>query len=177
LKETSSSDQLQEKIINIARVAKVVKGGRRFSFSALVVVGDGQSKVGFGVGKANEVPDAIKKAADQAKKNMVSVAQFQGTIPFDVIGKYGSARVIMNPAQKGKGIIAGGSVRAMCELAGLQDIVCKIHGTKNHQNVVRATIDGFNQLITIDDYAAERRGKAIADVLQLKHAPKVKKEK
>jgi small subunit ribosomal protein S5 len=160
------ADGLQERVVNIARVAKVVKGGRRFSFSALVCVGDGKSKVGFGVGKAGEVPDAIRKAAEQAKKNMMHVPQHEGTIPFDVIGHYGSAKIIMNPAKKGKGIIAGGSVRIMCELAGLQDIVCKVHGTKNHQNVVRATADGFGQLVTIDQYASERRGKTAADVQQ-----------
>lgn len=161
----ASADGLQERVVNIARVAKVVKGGRRFSFSALVVVGDGKSKVGFGVGKASEVPDAIRKAAEQAKKGMYSVPHYEGTIPFDVIGRYGSAKVLMNPAKKGKGIIAGGSVRIMCELAGLQDVVCKVHGTKNHQNVVRATLDGFMQLVTIDQYAA-RRGKAAGDVWQ-----------
>lgn len=160
--------------MNIARVAKVVKGGRRFSFSALVCVGDGKGKVGFGVGKAGEVPDAIRKAAEQAKKNMLFVPQHEGTIPFDVIGRYGSAKIIMNPAKKGKGIIAGGSVRILCELAGLQDIVCKVHGSKNHQNVVRATAAGFKQLVTIDEYAATRRGKSPSDVLQKRETGKKK---
>lgn len=167
-REEQNSDGFQERVVNIARVAKVVKGGRRFSFSALVVVGDGKDQVGFGVGKAGEVPDAIRKGAEQAKKNLISVAHFEGTIPFEVIGKYGSARVLMNPAKKGKGIIAGGSVRILCELAGLQDVVCKVHGTKNHQNVVRATYNGFQQLINAEEYARERRGKPVGDVWQRK---------
>lgn len=176
-KENASTDGLQERVVHIARVAKVVKGGRRFSFSALVVVGDGKSNVGYGVGKAAEVPDAIRKAAEQAKKNMMEVVKDEGTIPFDVIGRYGSAKVLMNPAKKGKGIIAGGSVRIMCELAGIQDVVCKVHGTKNNQNVVRATADGFKQLMTIQTYAAIRE-KSAQDVLQKKHeaaAPKASK--
>ena len=164
-RETSSSaEPLQERVVNIARVAKVVKGGRRFSFSALVIVGDGKAKVGYGVGKAGEVPDAIRKGAEQAKKNMISVPHAGNTIPFSVIGKYGSSRVLMNSAKKGKGIIAGGSVRVICELAGVQDIVCKVHGTKNHQNVVRATIEGFQQLMTIGEYA-RHRDKEIGDIL------------
>ena len=162
----SDENALQERVVNLARVAKVVKGGRRFSFSALVVVGDGKSKVGYGVGKANEVPDAIRKGAEQAKKRMKEVAKNDGTIPFEVIGRYSSSKIMMSPAKKGKGIIAGGAVRVMCELAGLEDVVCKIHGTKNNQNVVRATADGFDQLITIDEYAAQRRGKSQSEVMQ-----------
>lgn len=160
-----SQDAFQERVVKISRVAKVVKGGRRFSFSALVVVGDGKEKVGFGVGKAGEVPDAIRKGAEQAKKNLVSISQREGTIPFEVVGQYGSSRVVMNPAKEGKGIIAGGAVRVICELAGLRDVVCKVHGTKNHQNVVRATMDGLLQLVTIDEYA-KRRSKPVGDVLQ-----------
>lgn len=163
----ASADGLQERVVNIARVTKVVKGGRRFSFSALVVVGNGVDSVGYGVGKAGEVPDAIRKGAEQAKKRMVKVPQFEGSIPFEVTGRFGSSRILMNPAKKGKGIIAGGAVRAMCELAGLQDIVCKVHGTKNHQNVVRATYEGFQQLINIEDYAV-LRGKQVGDVWQRK---------
>jgi small subunit ribosomal protein S5 len=155
-------------------VAKVVKGGRRFSFSALVVVGDGKGSVGFGVGKAAEVPDAIRKASEQAKKGMLKIHQNEGTIPFDVRGHYGSAKILMSPAKKGKGIIAGGGVRVMCELAGIQDIVCKVHGTKNAQNVVRAAADGFRQLLTIDEYAA-LRGKSVADVYQKRETPKKEK--
>lgn len=149
-------DGLQDRVVHIARVAKVVKGGRRFSFSALVVVGDGKEKVGFGLGKAGEVPDAIRKASEQAKKNMVKIANVEGTIPYDVIGKYGACSVVMNPAKKGKGIIAGGAVRVVTELAGIRDIVCKVHGTKNSGSVVRATINGLLQLATIETYAARK---------------------
>jgi small subunit ribosomal protein S5 len=152
----TTEDLFQDRIINIARVAKVVKGGRRFSFRALVVVGDGKDKIGFGIGKANEVPDAIRKASEQAKKDLLEVPKVNGTIPFDVVGKYGSASVLMYPAKKGKGIIAGGPVRTMVELAGIQDIVCKVHGTKNHSNVVRAVIDGLQQLMTAQQYVALR---------------------
>lgn len=155
-REAKEAEPLQDRVVHIARVAKVVKGGRRFSFSALVVVGDGKDKVGFGLGKAGEVPDAIRKASDQAKKNMVRVPTVEGTIPFEVVGKYGACSVIMNPAQKGKGIIAGGAVRVITELAGIRDIVCKVHGTKNAGSVVRATLDGLQQLMTIEQYAAQK---------------------
>lgn len=161
-------DGFQDKVVNIARVAKVVKGGRRFSFSALVVVGDGKEKVGFGLGKANEVPDAIRKGSDQAKKTLITVRKNGGTIPFEVIGRYGSAKVLMYPAKKGKGIIAGGAVRIIAELAGIEDIVCKVHGTRNQQNVVRAVIDGLEQLESIEEYAG-RRGKEAVDVFQARH--------
>ena len=160
-------EALQDKVVNIARVAKVVKGGRRFSFSALVVVGDGKEKIGFGLGKANEVPDAIRKGSDQAKKTLISVNKNGGTIPFEVIGRYGSAKVLMYPAKKGKGIIAGGAVRIIVELAGIEDIVCKVHGTQNHQNIVRAVFDGLNQLESIETYAA-RRDKEPGEVLQVR---------
>lgn len=149
-------DGLQDRIVHIARVAKVVKGGRRFSFSALVVVGDGKEKVGYGLGKAGEVPDAIRKASDQAKKNMVRIPHVDGTIPYEVVGRYGACSVVMNPAQKGKGIIAGGAVRILTELSGIRDIVCKVHGTKNPGSVVRATIDGLLQLQTLEQYAAAK---------------------
>ncbi|SME88799.1 30S ribosomal protein S5 [Pseudobacteriovorax antillogorgiicola] len=162
-------DNFQDRVVNIARVAKVVKGGRRFSFSALVVVGDSKNKVGFGLGKANEVPDAIRKGSEQAKKSLITVRKNGGSIPFEVVGRYGSARVLMYPAKKGKGIIAGGAVRIICELAGIEDIVCKVHGTRNQQNVVRAVVDGLSQLENIEQYAA-RRGKEAADVLQVRHS-------
>tara|TARA_B100001094_G_C18055751_1_gene732394 strand:- start:208 stop:762 length:555 start_codon:yes stop_codon:yes gene_type:complete len=160
-------DTLQDRVVNIARVAKVVKGGRRFSFSALVVVGDGKDQVGFGLGKANEVPDAIRKGSDQAKKGMCVVKKVGGTIPYQVIGRYGTAKVLMLPAKKGKGIIAGGPIRSMMELAGIEDVVCKAHGTKNHSNIVRAVMDGFSQLEAIEDYA-HRRGKSVEEVYQAK---------
>jgi small subunit ribosomal protein S5 len=154
--EGADGDALQDRVIHIARVAKVVKGGRRFSFSALVVVGDGKERVGYGLGKAGEVPDAIRKASDQAKKNMVKIQSTEGTIPYDVVGRYGACSIVMNPAQKGKGIIAGGAVRIITELAGIRDIVCKVHGTKNSGSVVRATINGLLQLQTIEQYAADK---------------------
>ncbi len=164
-RDRGEGDGLQDRVVHIARVAKVVKGGRRFSFSALVVVGDGKERVGFGLGKAGEVPDAIRKASDQAKKNMVKIPTVEGTIPFDVVGKYGACNVVMNPAQKGKGIIAGGAVRIITELAGIRDIVCKVHGTKNPGSVVRATIEGLLQLSTIEDYAL-RKGVALEGAQQ-----------
>jgi small subunit ribosomal protein S5 len=163
--ERESSDGFQDRVVHIARVAKVVKGGRRFSFSALVVVGDGKERVGFGLGKAGEVPDAIRKASEQAKKNLYKVQMVDGTIPFDVVGRYGSCSVVMNPAKKGKGIIAGGAVRVLTELAGIRDIVCKVHGTKNSGSVVRATIDGLMQLERIEEYAL-KRGAAVETAQQ-----------
>lgn len=166
--ERDNQEGLQDRIIHIARVAKVVKGGRRFSFSALVCVGDGANKVGFGVGKANEVPDAIRKASEQAKKTMVDVPVVEGTIPYEVIGEFGSSRVLMLPAPEGKGIIAGSATRTILDLCGVKNIVCKIHGSRNHHNVVRATIDGLRQLKTIEDYSA-RRELAPEQVQQKRH--------
>ncbi len=153
-KEQRDENAMQDRVVHIARVAKVVKGGRRFSFSALVIVGDGKSKVGFGLGKAGEVPDAIKKGSDQAKKNMMTVKIHEGTIPFEVVGKYGAAKVLMYPAKKGAGIVAGGAVRLLVEMAGISDIVCKVHGTKNYHSVVRATVNGLNQLLYPEEYQA-----------------------
>lgn len=170
-KDSSEGDGLQDRVVHIARVAKVVKGGRRFSFSALVVVGDGKGRVGFGLGKAGEVPDAIKKGADQAKKNMIKVVTQDGTIPFETAGKFGAAKVLMFPAKKGTGTIAGGSVRIICELAGIQDIVCKVHGTKNYHSVVRATLNGLKEMVSIDDYAAAR-GKTLAEIHQVRGSKK-----
>jgi small subunit ribosomal protein S5 len=170
-REPRGDDLYQDRVINIARVAKVVKGGRRFSFSALIVIGDGKEKVGFGLGKANEVPDAIRKGSDQAKKSMISVPKVGGTIPFEVIGKYGAASVLMYPAKKGKGIIAGGAVRTIMDLCGIQDVVCKVHGTKNSQNVVRATFDGLLQLMQLETYASIRE-KAPGEVWQQRHVEK-----
>lgn len=161
----NEKDALQDRVVHIARVAKVVKGGRRFSFSALIVVGDGKEKVGYGLGKAGEVPDAIRKGADQARKDMVGVPHDNGTIPFEVVGRFGTTKVSMYPAKKGKGIIAGGAVRTIVELSGISDIVCKIHGSKNYQNVVRATFDGLSQLITASQYC-QRRGFTVEQVLQ-----------
>ncbi len=170
-REPKEADAFQDRVVHIARVAKVVKGGRRFNFSALVVVGDGMGRVGFGVGKAREVPDAIRKASEQAKKSIIEIPRVDGTIPFEVVGKYGSATVVMYPAKKGKGIIAGGAVRNVVDLGGISDIVCKVHGTKNGQNVVRAAFNGFQQLINIEEYA-KRRDKSPEEVHQIRHKKK-----
>lgn len=170
-----NNEPLEEKVVSISRVAKVVKGGRRFGFSALVVVGDKNGHVGFGVGKAAEVPDALKKGSEQAKKNMLSVPILCGTVPFEVVGHYGPTRVIINPAPKGKGIIAGGAVRILMELSGLKDVVCKIYGSKNPHNVVRATADGILQLVDIPSYA-KQRGKTIEEIVKSKRLKNLLKE-
>ncbi len=137
---------LKDKVIYINRVAKVVKGGRRFSFSALVVVGDGNGQVGIGKGKAAEVPEAIRKAVEHAKKSLIKFPMKDGTIPQRIIGRFGSGQVVMNPATKGTGLIAGGAVRAIFEVAGLQDVVAKSLGGHNPFNTVKATIDGLLKL-------------------------------
>ncbi|MDR0978633.1 MAG: 30S ribosomal protein S5 [Lachnospiraceae bacterium] len=156
--------EIKEKVVAINRVAKVVKGGRNFRFSALVVVGDEQGHIGIGNGKAAEVPDAIKKAIQEAKKNLVEVPIVGTTIPHEYVGKFGSASVLLKPAEKGSGLIAGGSVRPVLELAGYKDIKTKVIGTNNPRNVVRATIDALQNMSTVEQIA-KKRGKKVEEIV------------
>lgn len=155
-----NSLELKDKLVYLNRVAKVVKGGKRFSFNAIVVVGDGEGHVGTGLGKANEVPEAIRKAIDQAKKSLIKVPLVDGTIPYEVLGCYGAGRVFLKPASAGTGIIAGGAVRAVVEFAGIHNLLTKCIGTHNPHNVVKATMDGLRQLKSPETFA-KLRGKAV----------------
>jgi small subunit ribosomal protein S5 len=162
-KQDIEESQFIDKVVHISRVAKVVKGGRRFSFSAIVVVGDGQGSVGCGLGKAGEVPEAIRKGVEQAKKAMVRIPLKEGTIPYQVLGRFGAGRVMLKPAMEGTGLIAGGAVRAVLEAVGIQNILTKCMGTNNPHNVVKATIQGLTQLQSIEQ-VAERRGMQTAEM-------------
>lgn len=156
--------ELTEKIVHIARVAKVVKGGRRFSFSALVVVGDGNGIIGAGLGKAGEVPEAIRKGIEDAKKNLISIPLKGTTIPHPIIGQFGAGQVLLKPASKGTGVIAGGPVRAVLEVAGVKDILTKSLGTSNAHNVVNATIAGLKALKR-ESEVAKMRGKTVEEIV------------
>lgn len=155
--------ELKEKLVHIGRVAKVVKGGRRFSFSAVSVVGDGKGHVGIGLGKANEVTDSIKKSVEDARKNLIEVPIYKGTLPFEIIGKYGAAKVMLKPASPGTGLIAGGGVRAVLESAGVQDVLTKLLGSSNPHNVVKATINALKNLYDAKK-VCDKRGIALSEL-------------
>lgn len=161
---TETKQELVEKVVNVRRVTKVVKGGRTFRFSAVVVVGDGNGHVGVGNGKASEVPDAIRKAIQEAKKNLVEVPIVETTVPHEFVGKFGSAKVLLKPAELGTGLITGGSVRPVLELAGYQNVRTKVIGTNNPRNVVYATLEGLKSMQTAEQ-VAKKRGKKVEEIL------------
>jgi len=163
--QVQAGGDLQEKLVQVNRVAKVVKGGRIFGFTALTVVGDGNGKVGFGRGKAREVPVAIQKAMDAARRNMVQVHLTDGTLQYAVNARHGASKVFMQPASDGTGVIAGGAMRAVLEVAGVQNVLAKCYGSTNPVNVVRATVNGLAKMRSPDDIAA-KRGKSVEDIVE-----------
>ena len=162
--QNNQQDDLQEKLITVRRISKVVKGGRQFRFSALAVVGDGKGRVGFGISKAREVPVAIQKAMEQARKNMVTVNLSGNTLQYPITSKYGAAEIFMKPASEGTGIIAGGAMRAVFEVVGVHDVLAKCVGSNNPANVVRATIKGLTDMTNVE-LVAMKRGKSVADII------------
>lgn len=162
--EQSAADGMQEKLVTVNRVAKVVKGGRQFGFTALTVVGDGEGKVGIGYGKAREVPLAIQKAMEKARRDMVEIPLVDGTLQYPVVGRFGAAKVFMSPASEGTGIIAGGAMRAVFEVLGVRNVLAKCIGTRNHINVVKATVQGLKNMSSPED-AAAKRGKTVEEIL------------
>lgn len=165
IERAAQGDGLQEKLVNVRRVAKVVKGGRQFGFSALTVVGDGKGKVGFGRGKAREVPAAIQKAMEDARKNMRTVALKDGTLQYAINARHGAAKVYMQPASDGTGIIAGGAMRAVFEVVGVHNVLAKCIGSNNPVNVVRATVRGLTEMTDAERVAA-KRGKTVQEILE-----------
>jgi len=156
-KEDQKKDRFEDRVVSVSRVSKTVKGGRRMSFSALVIVGDRQGTVGYGLGKAGEVPEAVKKAVAQAKKSLITIPIEKHTIPFVVNTKFGASRLLLSPASEGTGIVAGSSVRIIAELAGIPNIMAKIQGSRNPHNVVKAAFNGFKQLFTPEEYLSVRK--------------------
>lgn len=159
----STTNELREKLVSVRRTAKVVKGGRIFGFVAIVVVGDGKGKIGFGMGKSREVPPAIQKAIEQARRNMIKIPLKQKTTQHPIVGRFGSSKVIMIPASEGTGLIAGGAVRAVCDVLGIHDILAKCVGSRNPVNVVRATLQALTEMTTFEDVAA-KRGISVEDL-------------